>query len=92
MKTKHIIMPILAACGILCSQFEVTAESVTPAPEKQRRPGEDLYQLGMDYMEGVGEIQDQAKACEYFLKAAELGHDCACYNLGMCHTLARGVP
>lgn len=80
MKIKHIIMPTLAACGILCSQFEVTAE--------RAQTTEDLFNLGVRH---VAE-EDHAKAQDCFLKAGEAGDGRGCYGLGLLHEKGLGVP
>jgi TPR repeat protein len=79
MKTKHIIMPILAACGILCSQYEARAEPVQTT--------EDLFNLGVRH---VAE-EDHAKAQDCFLKAGEAGDGRGYYALGLLHEKGLGV-
>ncbi len=80
MKTKHIIMPILAACGILCSQYEVRAEPVQTT--------EDLFNLGVRHLAE----EDHAKAQDCFLKAGEAGDGRGYYGLGLLHEKGLGVP
>lgn len=46
------------------------------------KEAERLYQLGKSYSEGQGVSKDEAKAFEYYLKSAELGHAKAQYTVG----------
>lgn len=52
---------------------------------------EDLYQRGMKYYSGRGVSEDNKKAFEYFLQAAEGGHANAQYRLGQMYRFGWGV-
>lgn len=52
---------------------------------------EDLYQMGMKYYSGRGVSEDNKKAFEYFLQAAEGGHANAQYRLGQMYRFGWGV-
>jgi TPR repeat protein len=57
---------------------------------KQNDP-EAFLQVGRGYLQGRGIAQDDAKAAEYFRKAAELGNWKAQNNLGLLYASGRGV-
>jgi TPR repeat protein len=51
-----------------------------------------MYNLGVNYANGIGVAQDYAKAREWYEKAAALGHASAMYNLALLYEKALGVP
>ncbi|HSI16020.1 MAG TPA: tetratricopeptide repeat protein [Chthoniobacter sp.] len=52
---------------------------------------EALLQLGRTYLEGLGVTKDDAKAAEYFRKAADMGNAKAENNLGLMYATGQGV-
>ena len=83
-----------------------TAEAAVPAAEPAKTSGEsdefvkkvaeqaqieEWFLRGVDYYRGRGVQQDQAKAVEYFLKAAEKGHSQALLGAGCEKDLNKAV-
>jgi len=52
---------------------------------------EALLKLGRTYLEGLGVTKDDAKAAEYFRKAADMGNAKAENNLGLMYAIGQGV-
>ena len=69
---------------------EETAEALAALMTKALESA-DLLKQGMDYYEGKKVEQDQQKAFELFVKAAELGNMQALYNAGLMYNNGQGV-
>ncbi len=54
-----------------------------PPAAEQQSPGEADYQQGLAFYKGTGVERNFGKAAQFFLKAAEVGHVGAQYNLGI---------
>lgn len=53
---------------------------------------EAMYRLGMIFFSGeLGQLQDEAKAMEWFLKAAKHFHVDAIFNVGYCYEYGSGI-
>lgn len=53
---------------------------------------EAQHQVGNDLNEGTQGQADPVEAAKWFKKAADQGHVCASYDLGMCYATGSGLP
>ena len=88
-------------CGRKGNTGNFCGACANPAPKEESDPKEDaesaemsaeeLLSTGMSYYEGNGVEQNDAKAVEYFRKAADQGHAEAQFRLGNCYANGTGV-
>ena len=79
----------LAERGNVYAQFVMVQSHLVAGLSREEI--EELYQTGEKYFYGRGVPRDRKKACEYYLRAAELGHAEAQYSLGFCYEYGVGV-
>ncbi len=60
-------------------------------PLAQGGNAEAQYLMGLSYYHGSGALRDDARAADWFRKAAARDHGYAMYALGLMHDLGRGV-
>ncbi len=60
-------------------------------PLARQGDAEAQYLMGLSYYDGSGELRDDARALDWFQKAAAQEHGYAMYTLGLMHDLGRGV-
>jgi hypothetical protein len=63
----------------------------TEVPPREREDAESQFELGQRFEKGEGVSQDDARAAEYYLKAAAQGHTEAQFYLGLVYGQGRGV-
>jgi len=71
------------------SQSDVKASAEVPPAE--REDAESQFEWGQRFEKGQDVSQDDARAAEYYLKAAVQGHTAAQFNLGLMYGRGRGV-
>jgi TPR repeat protein len=69
------------------SEVKASAE----VPQAQREDAESQFEWGQRFEKGQDVPQDEARAAEYYLKAAVQGHTAAQFNLGLMYGRGRGV-
>jgi TPR repeat protein len=74
--------PIEQTLKVLPEQADQTIEM---------RDASSQYDLAVSYYDGKGQMQDDAKAMEWFTKAAEQGHPDAQYKLGVMYSFGQGA-
>lgn len=80
-----------------CDTVENDTETMEKAVETIKEAAEQgdataQYKLGVLYIQGVGMMQDSARACYWYRKAAEQGQMKAQYMLGLMFSKGEGVP
>lgn len=80
-----------------CDTVENDTETMEKAVETIKEAAEQgdaaaQYKLGVLYIQGVGMMQDSARACYWYRKAAEQGQMEAQYMLGLMFSKGEGVP
>jgi TPR repeat protein len=88
---SEYILPKIMANNTVAPQAVVPAANVTPAPVPQNTPVDAVTQnnLGNQYYNGQGVVQDYAQAVYWYRKSADQGYAVAQFNLGAMYDLAQ---
>lgn len=92
-----LIAVLLSGTPSRCDTVENDADSMEQAVDTIKKAAEQgdataQYKLGVLYIQGVGMMQDSARACYWYRKAAEQGQMEAQYMLGLMYSKGEGVP
>ncbi|MDM8214852.1 tetratricopeptide repeat protein [Desulfovibrio piger] len=92
-----LIAELFSGTPSRCDTVENDADSMEQAVDTIKKAAEQgdasaQYKLGVLYIQGVGMMQNSARACYWYRKAAEQGQTEAQYMLGLMFSKGEGVP